>query len=38
MSSLVKEYPVLSRDKLESELSVAYRNDTFANIKSIFAL
>jgi hypothetical protein len=29
---------MLSKDKLESELSVVYRNDTFANVKSVFAL
>jgi hypothetical protein len=38
MSSVVKYYPMLSKDKLESELSVVYRNDTFANAKSVFAL
>jgi hypothetical protein len=29
---------MLSKDKLQSELSVAFRSDTFANVKSIFAL
>jgi hypothetical protein len=38
MSSVVKYYPVLSKDKLESELSVVYRNDTLVNRKFILAL
>jgi hypothetical protein len=38
VGSVVKCYPMLSKDKLESELSVVYRNDTFANVKSVFAL
>jgi hypothetical protein len=38
VSSVVKYYPMLSKDKLESELSVVYRNDTFANVTSVFAL
>jgi hypothetical protein len=29
---------MVSNNKLESELSVPYRNDTFANVKSIFAV
>jgi hypothetical protein len=38
MSNVVKYYPMLSKAKLESELTVVYRNDTFANVKSVFAL
>jgi hypothetical protein len=38
VGSVVKYYPTLSKDTLESELSVVYRNDTFANVKSVFAL
>jgi hypothetical protein len=38
VSSVVKYCTVLSEDKLESELSVVYGNDTLANAKSIFAL
>jgi hypothetical protein len=38
VSSVLKQYPMLSKDKLESELSVAYKNDTFANVKSVFAI
>jgi hypothetical protein len=38
MSSVLKYCPMLSKDKLESEFSVVYRSDTFANVKSVFAL
>jgi hypothetical protein len=38
VGSVMKYYPMLSKDKLESELSIVYRNDTFANVKSVFAL
>jgi hypothetical protein len=34
----LKYYPMLSKDKLESELSVLYRHDTFANVKTVLAL
>jgi hypothetical protein len=36
ISSVVEYCPMLSKDKLESELYVFYKNDTFANIKSIW--
>jgi hypothetical protein len=29
---------MLSKDQLQSELSVVYTNDTFANVKPVFAL
>jgi hypothetical protein len=38
VGSVVKYYPMLSKDKLESELSVVYRNDTFTNVKSVSVL
>jgi hypothetical protein len=38
VGNVVKYYPMLSKDKLESELSVVYRNDTFADVKSVFVL
>jgi hypothetical protein len=38
VGTVVKYYPTLSKDKLESELSIVHRNYTFANVKSVFAL
>jgi hypothetical protein len=34
----VKYYLTPSKDKLECELTVVYRNDTLANVKFVFAL
>jgi hypothetical protein len=34
----VKEYPMLSKDKPEMELSVVLRNDTFAKCKIYLCL
>lgn len=38
VTNAVKFYPMLSKDKLESELTVVYRNNTFKDVKSVLAL
>jgi hypothetical protein len=38
VSSVLKYSPMLSKNKLESELFAVYRNDTFADGKSVCTL